>query len=59
MTAKELIRMLKLEGFKEVRQKGSHLIMKHSNGRQTTVPVHNGELKKGTERAILKEAGLK
>jgi predicted RNA binding protein YcfA (HicA-like mRNA interferase family) len=36
----ELIRILTKMGFYEVRQKGSHKIFKHPDGRITTVPFH-------------------
>ena len=49
------------KGFEEVRQPGtSHLRLRNpQTGKQTTVPMHSKELKKGTEQAILKQAGLK
>lgn len=58
MTAKELIKLLETKGFYKVSQKGSHLKMKDSNGHIVIIPIHTGDLKKGTERAILKDAGL-
>ena len=48
----KLIRFLSKQGFKVQRQKGSHVIVRHSDGRQTTVPLHN-ELDRGTLKAIL------
>lgn len=41
--ARDLIRILEKLGFEQVRQKGSHLRMKHPNGRRTTIPIHSGE----------------
>jgi predicted RNA binding protein YcfA (HicA-like mRNA interferase family) len=38
-----MIKALKRIGFQPVRQKGSHLIMKHPDGRSTVIPVHPGE----------------
>ena len=38
----EVLRALKNLGFKEVRQKGSHKILKHKDGRITVVPIHKG-----------------
>ena len=38
----EVVRALKILGFTEVRQKGSHKIMKHKDGRITVVPIHKG-----------------
>jgi predicted RNA binding protein YcfA (HicA-like mRNA interferase family) len=43
LPAKKVIRALEKCGFIKVRQKGSHLIMRHPDGRMTVVPVHAGE----------------
>lgn len=60
MTPREMITYLKENGFKEVRQNGSHIKMRNDKtGRQTVVPRHSKSLKKGLEQAILKQAGLK
>ena len=40
---KEVIKLLEGIGFKKVRQKGSHLFLKHSDGRTTIIPIHSGE----------------
>ena len=61
MTAKQMVKLLKQNGFEELRQNGtSHLIMiNRQTGMTVTVPMHTGDLKKGTEQKILKDAGLK
>lgn len=59
MTPKQMVKHLKKNGFYEISQRGSHLKMRDDKGRQTTVPMHNKYLSKGTEDAILKQAGLK
>lgn len=60
MTPKEMISLLKKNGFVEVSQNGSHVKMRNKEtGKQTTVPYHSKSLKKGLEQAILKQAGLK
>ncbi|MFK7899359.1 MAG: type II toxin-antitoxin system HicA family toxin [Cyclobacteriaceae bacterium] len=61
MKYNELFKLLKKDGWYEVRQKGSHIIMKHSTKEeQLTVPFHaSKEVKKGLLRAILKQAGVK
>ena len=60
MTPKEMIKLLKQNGFEETSQNGSHVKMKNiETGKQTIVPLHNKSLKKGLESAILKQAGLK
>lgn len=54
ITARELIKVLKLLGFVEVRSKGSHRRFTHPDGRRTTVPVHKGkDLPKGLLRQIV------
>ena len=38
----EVIRLLQVYGFVEVRQRGSHKQFRHHDGRTTTVPFHKG-----------------
>ncbi len=38
----EIVRLLALLGFSEVRQRGSHKQFRHADGRATTVPFHQG-----------------
>ncbi len=55
----EVIRALEKAGFQVVRQKGSHVRLKHKDGRAVTVPVHAGEdLDRGLLKKILREARL-
>jgi predicted RNA binding protein YcfA (HicA-like mRNA interferase family) len=45
----EVIRLLQVLGFVEVRQRGSHKQFRHYDGRTTTVPCHKGrDIKDGT-----------
>jgi len=54
-----VVRALEKVGFKAVRVAGSHYIMRHTDGRGTTVPVHPGrDVAKGTLRGILADAGM-
>lgn len=57
----ELFRLLKNNGWIIVRQKGSHVILRHPEKTgQLTIPYHPGkEVKKGLLKAILKQAGIK
>jgi predicted RNA binding protein YcfA (HicA-like mRNA interferase family) len=57
-TAKDLIRFLRRKGYKEVRQKGSHLILVHASRPMLVVPVHTGDLPRGLFLRVLKDAGL-
>lgn len=60
LSAREIIRALRRAGFREERQKGSHLIFKHEiTGVRTVVPVHSGKtIKKPLLRAIIEDAKL-
>ena len=55
---KVLLSKLKKLGFVELRTKGSHIILRHSDGRGTVVAYHNKPLATGTLRAILKQTKL-
>jgi predicted RNA binding protein YcfA (HicA-like mRNA interferase family) len=57
-TAKEELRKLKRAGFEERRQSGSHLVLRHEDGRQTYLPMHSGDVPTGTFCSILKQAEL-
>jgi len=57
--AKQLIRILSKTGFTPARQRGSHIILRHEDGRIIVVPVHEGEdIGVGLLSKIIKEAGL-
>nr|WP_281361658.1 type II toxin-antitoxin system HicA family toxin [Methanofollis tationis] len=46
-------------GFEPIRQRGSHVILKHPDGSMTVVPVHEGEeIGRGLLRTIIRETGL-
>lgn len=57
-TARQLLKMLRKAGFVVRRRRGSHVILKHPDGRMTVVPMHKGDLPKGTAREILRQSGL-
>ncbi|MDO4299734.1 MAG: type II toxin-antitoxin system HicA family toxin [Lachnospiraceae bacterium] len=60
MSPKEMVKLLKKNGFEEIGQNGSHVKLKNpETGRTVIVPYHSKDLKKGMEQAILKQAGLK
>lgn len=55
----QVVRILEKLGFREHRQHGSHLIMIRDGSRhQPVVPMHNKDVKKGTLRSIIRQAGL-
>jgi len=43
LTGKEVVSLLKKIGFIVERQRGSHVFLKHDDGRATVVPIHSGE----------------
>jgi predicted RNA binding protein YcfA (HicA-like mRNA interferase family) len=54
-----VVRALEHHGFKAARVSGSHHIMRHPDGRGTTVPVHGSrDVAKGTLRDILNDVGM-
>lgn len=60
LTSKQMIKLLEKNGFEFVRQNGSHRMYENSKtNKKVVVPIHDKDLKKGTEQKILKDAGLK
>lgn len=57
-SAREVLAKLRRAGFDEVRQSGSHKVLRHPDGRQTYVAMHTGDVPEGTFRKILKQAGM-
>ena len=59
INAKELIKILEKQGFKVVHQKGSHVRLRHVDGRSTSVPVHAAEkVGVGLLRKILRDTNI-
>ena len=59
LRAREVIRALRRLGFRRARQRGSHIIMTHPDGRSTSVPDHGSkDIPPKLLRDILKEAKL-
>ncbi|RPI14960.1 MAG: type II toxin-antitoxin system HicA family toxin [Ignavibacteriae bacterium] len=59
VSGKDLIVILKKIGFEIIRIKGSHHLLKHSDGRTTVVPVHSNEsIGVGLLNKILKDCEL-
>ena len=60
MTAKEIIKQLKADGWIEYDTRGSHIQFKHPvKPGKVTIPSHSGDIPKGTLNNILKQAGMK
>jgi predicted RNA binding protein YcfA (HicA-like mRNA interferase family) len=60
LTARDVIRALGRAGFIVSRTSGSHCRLVHEKNpaRKVTVPLHSGDLKRGTLRAIVAQSGL-
>ena len=60
LTRRELLRVLGRAGWNKGRQSGGgHIILKRADGTgRVAVPNHPGDLREGTVRSILKQAGL-
>ena len=60
LTAREVLDILKRDGWYVVAQKGSHVQLKHPEKKgKVTVPVHKGKvLPIGTIKSIFKQAGI-
>jgi len=55
---KDLLKALQKIGFQVFRKSGSHVHLKHADGRLTSVSVHPGTIAKGTLRAIMNQTSL-
>ena len=56
LTAIELIKILNKIGFKTLRQEGSHIFLRHEDGRTTVVPNHPGhKLDRGLLNKIIRK----
>lgn len=56
---RRVLKALRKLGFRVVRKRGSHVILKHYDGRITVVPVHSGEdIGRGLLRKIAYDVGL-
>lgn len=59
LKGRELIKILRRNGFAVLRVKGSHHFLRHADGRCTVVPVHAGEtLGPGLLLQILRDTEL-
>lgn len=59
VTAREMIRALRRAGWQVTSQAGSHAHLNHpTKSGEVTVPMHGGDIKDGTLRSILRQAGI-
>ena len=59
LTGERIVKAFGKAGFQILRQRGSHIYLKHPDGRATVVPGHKGEsIGRGLVRKIMKDADL-
>lgn len=59
LSSKKVLKALENLGFRQVRQKGSHLFLEHPDGRITIVPIHPGKkIKKGLINKIIRDVQI-
>ena len=59
LTGLKLVKILEKVGFKNVRQKGSHVFLKHQDNRITIIPVHKGkDIDRSLVRKILRDTKI-
>jgi len=57
LSGKEIIKALTKIGFVPLRQKGSHVFLRHADGRRTVVPIHE-EVSRSTLMDIIDQTKL-
>jgi predicted RNA binding protein YcfA (HicA-like mRNA interferase family) len=56
LKARDVVKILEKAGFQLLRQKGSHAIYAHPDGRVTEIPIHQGEdIRRGLLRKIIRD----
>ena len=57
LSGREIIKALAKIGFIPVRQKGSHVFLRHADGGRTVVPIHD-EVNRSTVMDIIRQTKL-
>ena len=59
MTIREVLKILHNDGWMEIRQRGSHIQLRHPDKKGlVTIPLHSGDIPKGTLNSIMKQAQI-
>lgn len=58
VTPRKLVAALLRQGFFRDRQRGSHVMLRHADGRRTIVPLHARDLPIGTLHGILHDLDI-
>ena len=60
MTAREVMKILRRDGWYKINQEGSHVQFRHpSKSGKVTVSIYAGDIPPATLNSIFKQAGLK
>lgn len=59
MNSKEIIKLLLASGFERIHSRGSHMKLKHHDGRIVIVPHPKKDIPAGTLRNIARMSGIK
>ena len=57
LSGKKLVKILYKSGFEIIRQRGSHMFLRHKDGRTTVIPNHE-EIDRGTLLEIIRQIKL-
>jgi predicted RNA binding protein YcfA (HicA-like mRNA interferase family) len=55
---RQLLKAIQKIGFKIKKRRGSHIDLRHLDGRRTTISMHNKTVPKGTLKKILNQTEL-
>lgn len=55
VTPRALVAALLRQGFLRARQRGSHVVLRHLDGRRAVIPLHARDLPSGTLHGILRD----
>lgn len=59
LTPRELIKILEKDGFRFIRQNGSHAVYRdYEKSRKVIVPIHNKDIPTGTLHQIIKDGDI-
>jgi len=59
LTGEKIVKTLQKAGFEIIRQRGSHMLLRHRDGRTTVTPIHKGsDVDRGLLRKIINDADL-
>jgi predicted RNA binding protein YcfA (HicA-like mRNA interferase family) len=59
LSGEKIVKILQKAGFEIIRQRGSHMLLRHRDGRTTVVPIHKSyDIDRSLLRKIINDADL-